>query len=110
MPQMVALFNGLGGGAAPKRIWRDFGDVEVTTVELDPDVVDAAYRWFALPRDERLPVVVGDGRRYLRETDGRWDVIVVDAFYADGVPFHLTTLEFAGSRAPLSRAASSPST
>jgi spermidine synthase len=89
------LVIGLGGGAAPKRIWRDFGDVEVTTVELDPDVVDAAYRWFALPRDERLPVVVGDGRRYLREADGRWDVIVVDAFYADGVPFHLTTLEFA---------------
>ncbi|MGL6279159.1 MAG: spermidine synthase, partial [Gaiella sp.] len=89
------LVIGLGGAAAPKRIWRDFPDVELTAVELDPEVVDAAYRWFALPRDPRLRVEVGDGRRFLRETaDERWDVIMVDAFFADGVPFHLTTLEF----------------
>ena len=31
--------------------------------------------------------------------DERWDVIVVDAFYADGVPFHLTTLEFLAAAA-----------
>jgi spermidine synthase len=66
----------------------------VTTVELDPGVVDTAYRWFALPRDSRLPVVVDDGRRFLQRTDERYDVIMVDAFYSDGVPFHLTTLEF----------------
>ncbi len=88
------LVIGLGGGALQKRLHRDFDDVEVTSVELDPDVVDAAYRWFALPRGDRLPVVVEDGRRFLREDSRRWDLIVVDAFYADGVPFHLTTLEF----------------
>ncbi len=27
-------------------------------------------------------------------SDERYDVIMVDAFYSDGVPFHLTTLEF----------------
>ena len=88
------LVVGLGGAAVQKRLWRDFRDVEVTTVELDPDVVDVAYRWFRLPHDRRLPVVVDDGRRYLEKTDERYDVIMVDAFYADGVPFHLTTLEF----------------
>ncbi|MGI8974832.1 MAG: fused MFS/spermidine synthase [Gaiella sp.] len=88
------LVIGLGGAAVQKRLWRDFRDVEVTTVELDPEVVTAARRWFALPDDPRLPVEVGDGRRYLDRTDRQWDVIMVDAFYADGVPFHLTTLEF----------------
>jgi spermidine synthase len=57
-------------------------------------VVDVAHRWFAFPRDARLPVVVDDGRRFLQRTDERFDVIMVDAFYADGVPFHMTTLEF----------------
>ena len=66
----------------------------MTTVELDPDVVDAAYTWFKLPRDPRLRVEVDDGRRFLQRTDERYDVIMVDAFYSDGVPFHLTTLEF----------------
>ena len=89
------LVIGLGGAAVQKRLWRDFRDVEVTTVELDPAVVDVAYRWFHLPRDPRLPVEVDDGRRFLQRTDERFDVIMVDAFYSDGVPFHMTTLEFA---------------
>ena len=38
--------------------------------------------------------MVEDGRRFLRKDQRRWDLIVVDAFYADGVPFHLATLEF----------------
>lgn len=88
------LVIGLGGAAVQKRLWRDFADVEVTTVELDPDVVDAARRWFALPDDPRVRVEVGDGRRFLEGKEERWDVIMVDAFYADGVPFQLTTLEF----------------
>ena len=89
-----ALFIGLGGGSAQKRMWRDFRDLRLQVVELDPDVVAAAYRWFALPRDARLRVDVEDGRRFLRGDDGRWDVIVVDAYYADSIPFHMATVEF----------------
>jgi spermidine synthase len=88
------LVIGLGGAAVQKRLWRDFRDLQVTTVELDPDVVAVARRWFALPDDPRVRVEVGDGRRFLESHDDRWDVIMVDAFYADGVPFQLTTLEF----------------
>jgi spermidine synthase len=89
------LVIGLGGAAVPKRIWRDFDDVQLTTVELDPEVVETAYRWFELPRNPRIDVEVDDGRRFLqRHADERYDVIMVDAFYSDGVPFHLTTLEF----------------
>ncbi len=88
------LFIGLGGGSGPKRMWRDFPSVRFDAVELDPDVVDVAYRFFELPRDERLNVEVEDGRRYLVQQDGPWDVIVVDAFYSDSIPFHLATNEF----------------
>jgi spermidine synthase len=88
------LFVGLGGGSAPKRIWRDFPQTQLQVVELDPDVVEAAYRWFELPRDERLRVDVEDGRRWLVRNDERWDVIVLDAFYSDSIPFHLSTREF----------------
>jgi spermidine synthase len=88
------LFVGLGGGSAPKRMWRDFPSLDLQVVELDPDVVDVAYSWFALPRNPRLRVDVEDGRRWLARHDARWDVIVVDAFYSDSIPFHLTTVEF----------------
>ena len=88
------LFIGLGGGSAPKRAWRDFPDATLQVVELDPDVVDAAYEWFGLPRDGRLTVAVEDGRRFLRRDEQQWDVIAVDAFYSDSIPFHMTTEEF----------------
>lgn len=88
------LFIGLGGGSAPKRMWRDFPRLRLQAVEIDPDVVAAAYRWFELPHDPRLAVAVDDGRRWLTRHDRRWDVIVIDAFYADSIPFHLATYEF----------------
>jgi spermidine synthase len=88
------LFVGLGGGSAPKRMWRDFPELEIKVAELDSVVVDVAHRYFALPRDPRLEVEVDDGRRYLDDTDRRFDVVVIDAFFADGIPFHLFTQEF----------------
>ncbi len=88
------LYVGLGGGSAPKRTWRDFPGVRIDVVELDPEVVDIAYEYFALPRDPRLAVDVEDGRRYVSTREGPWDVIVIDAFYADSIPFHLATREF----------------
>ena len=88
------LFVGLGGGSAPKRMWRDFPALRLDVVELDAEVVDVAYRFFGLPRDERLRVEVEDGRRYLSRNEGPWDAIVIDAFYSDSIPFHLATREF----------------
>jgi spermidine synthase len=88
------LFIGLGGGSAPKRFWRDFPALRLQVVEIDPVVVDVAHRFFAVPNSPRLSIAVRDGRRYLAEHKERWDVIAIDTFYGDGVPFHMTTHEF----------------
>src|SRR5262245_17030915 len=88
------LFIGLGGGSAPKRFWRDFPNLDLQVVELDPVVADVAYEYFHLPRSPRLDVAIEDGRRFLTKDDRKWDVIALDTFYADSIPFHMTTLEF----------------
>ncbi len=88
------LFIGLGGGSAPKRVWRDFPQLQLQAVEIDPTVVDVAHRFFEVPRDRRLAITAEDGRQYLAKHDRRWDVIAIDTFYGDGVPFHMTTYEF----------------
>jgi spermidine synthase len=88
------LFIGLGGGSLQKRMWRDFPDVDQQIVELDPVVRDVAYRYFKLPRSPRVRVTVEDGRRFLQQHDERWDAIVIDAYFSDSLPFHLTTIEF----------------
>jgi len=88
------LFLGLGGGSAPKRLWRDFRGLRLQVVELDPAVVDVARRYFALPDDPRIRVDVEDGRRYLVREDRRWDAIAIDVYFDDGIPFHMTSREF----------------
>ncbi len=88
------LFVGLGAGSSEKRLWRDFPRLQIEAVELDPVVVDVAYRYFNVPRDPRLKIEVGDGRRFLADDERRWDVIVIDAFFADAIPAHLVTQEF----------------
>jgi predicted O-methyltransferase YrrM len=88
------LMIGLGGGSAVKRLWREFPRLQVHAVEIDPVVVDVARRYFALPDHPRLQVDVQDGRRFLAKDSRRWDVIALDAFYSDSIPFHLVTREF----------------
>jgi spermidine synthase len=89
------LFIGLGAGSSEKRMLQDFPDVRMQAVEIDPVVVDVAHDYFAVPRDDpRLEIAVGDGRRFLVDDETRWDAIVIDAFVADAVQFHLVTREF----------------
>jgi spermidine synthase len=88
------LFVGGGGFSGPKRYLAEYPDATVDVVELDPAVVDTAQEYFQVPDSPRLTVHRTDGRRYLRETNRTYDVIVLDAYRADEVPYHLTTVEF----------------
>lgn len=89
-----ALVLGLGGASVVKRLWRDYPHMEVDAVELDPEVVDVARRFFALPDDQRLRVFTDDGRAFVDTCRDTYDIAMVDAFDEDRVPRPLTTEEF----------------
>ena len=91
-PARDVLFIGLGAGSSQKRMLRALPRARLTTVELDPAVVEAAYRWFALP--EPAASGRGRGRAAILAGEARYDVIVIDAFFADAIPAHLVTKEF----------------
>jgi spermidine synthase len=88
------LVIGLGSGTIPKRFGRDYAEVTVDSVELDPAVVDVAKRFFEVKEDARHRIFVQDGRVYLRRADAKYDLIIMDAYFAEGIPFHLATREF----------------
>ncbi|MDP2181860.1 MAG: fused MFS/spermidine synthase [Actinomycetota bacterium] len=90
------LVLGLGGGTLVKRMWRDYPQMSIDAVEIDPVVVEVSQRYFGLPDDPRIRVFAEDARRYIQRTNETYDIIVIDAYYADGLPFHLTTTEFLG--------------
>lgn len=99
----TALFIGLGGGSAPKKFLHDYPSLTaVDAVEIDPEVVKLARAYFQLPDDPRLRVITQDGRLFVEQTvraiaAGRttlYDLVMIDAYSSNTVPYHLTTLEF----------------
>jgi spermidine synthase len=89
------LFVGGGGFSGPERFLQEYPNVTVDVVELDPEVVSVAKRYFGVNESHpRLNVHVGDGREFLQNTNHTYDAIVLDAYRKDRVPFHLTTVEF----------------
>ncbi|MBI4526438.1 MAG: fused MFS/spermidine synthase [Deltaproteobacteria bacterium] len=88
------LIIGLGGGSIPKRYQKDFPSVEIDVAEIDPEVVQVARKYFALKEGKNLRVHAQDGRQFLARTANRYDQILLDAYYTDAIPFHLTTREF----------------
>ncbi|SEH16215.1 Spermine/spermidine synthase [Natronorubrum sediminis] len=87
------LFIGGGGYTGPQDFEEHY-DADVDVVEIDPEVTDAAEDYFGLEHGENMTSHAEDGRQFLQDTDQTYDVIVLDAYKQDQVPFHLTTEEF----------------
>jgi spermidine synthase len=92
-PKQV-LIIGLGGGALPSFLRRHFPETQVTVVELDPQVIEVAKRFFGFKEDDMLHAVAGDGRKFIETTDQRYDLIILDAYGPDSIPRALATREF----------------
>lgn len=76
---------GLGAAALTKFCWRHLPRARVTAVELAPEVIAAARRWFRLPPDDaRLEVVQDDARRFVADRARRAsaDWVQVDLYDA----------------------------
>lgn len=89
-----ALVLGLGGGSFPKRLHRDYPEVVVDGVDIDPLVIQIAKQYFQVPEDDRMRLHAMDGRRFVQQAGPAYDLIFLDAYNSDSIPFHLTTREF----------------
>jgi spermidine synthase len=88
------LMVGLGAGSISTYLGRALPDVSIDVVELDPGVIAAGRKYFGLLQTERVHFIESDGRVYLNRNKGLYDLILLDAFREQGVPFHLLTREF----------------
>jgi spermidine synthase len=88
------LIVGLGGGSIPKRLQKTFPSLQIDVVEIDPEVVQIAKSQFNVREGKNLRLYTQDGRLFLTRTQNQYDIILLDAYYADAMPFHLATKEF----------------
>lgn len=88
------LMIGLGGGTVPTRYHQDYRRMAIEVLEIDPAVIDVARQYFNVPADPRLRLVPQDGRLFVTRGRTRYDIILLDAYLIDTIPFHLATREF----------------
>jgi spermidine synthase len=89
-----AAFLGLAGGTSARQYRIAYGpSIELTGVEIDPDILAVGRRYFHL-EDAHATEVVSDARYWLATQAGEYDVMVLDAYRQPYIPFQLTTKEF----------------
>ncbi|MBN2476486.1 MAG: fused MFS/spermidine synthase [Pirellulales bacterium] len=92
-PQRV-LIVGLGGGTIPGFLHAHFPQMRIDVVDIDADVVEVAKTYFGFREDPTMRAYVEDGRRFIEKRRNLYDLILLDAFSSDDIPYALTTREF----------------
>lgn len=87
------MMMGLGGGQISNYLFERFPELEIDAVDIDPEVVRLAHKYFDVPKHPRYRTHVGDGRLFIENASEPWDLIMLDAFRGVFVPFHLKTRE-----------------
>src|SRR5262245_7735361 len=85
---------GFGGGRTAWYLHRFLPDTQVTSVELDPMVVQLAGKYFGIKQEPNFNVVEQDGRLFLTSSPRLYDLILIDAYRGPFVPFQLLTRQF----------------
>ncbi|KWF80951.1 spermidine synthase [Burkholderia diffusa] len=85
---------GLGGGSLAKYCYRHLPGVTIDAVEINPEVI-ALRDTFRIPADDtRFKVICADGAEYVTCEGVHTDVILLDAFVAEGMPSRCADIAF----------------
>jgi spermidine synthase len=93
-PLRSVAILGNAAGTTARALGVFYPDARVDGVELDPAVSRVGREYFGMGDNPRLTVYDADARPFLRRTDERYDLIIVDAYHQPYVPFYLATREF----------------
>ncbi|MEJ7714814.1 MAG: fused MFS/spermidine synthase [Thermoleophilaceae bacterium] len=91
-PRRMAILGNAAGTTA-RAYGRLFPSTRIDGVELDSELSDIGRRFFDM-NNPRLRMHHEDARPWLKRSDGRYDVLIVDAYRQPYIPFYLTTKEF----------------
>ena len=86
------LILGMGTGTYGRQCSRYFDGTDIEGVEIDGKITELSYKYFDASPD--VPVTTYDGRAYLQTIDGKYDVIMVDAYQDISIPFQMSSIEF----------------
>jgi len=90
-PKPASVFM-IGHGVGTLATYFQENGVKTESAELDPKVLEISRDYFHYAGEN---VTIGDGRQVLKGKPSRsYNIVFVDAYQNDAIPFHLTTKEF----------------
>lgn len=90
-----ALVIGGGSYSVPKALLAALPQATVDVPEIEPSLFELVKEYFGVRENKNLHNFTDDGRRRLRNSNKKYDLIFSDAYHSLlSVPSHLTTREF----------------
>lgn len=85
------LAVGLGAGIIP--MWFMNRGLDVEAVDINPQMLEMAKMWFGF-RSPPVAVHIDDGRRFIQRSESSsYDLVILDVFNGEEIPYHLLTEE-----------------
>lgn len=89
-----SLVIGAGAYTVPRLLW-DETQAHIDVVDIEPELKPLSETYFKLDKDLPIHHHFTDGRRFLHDSERKYDLIFNDAYGSNlAVPAHLTTQEF----------------
>jgi spermidine synthase len=86
------LIIGLGGGAVVKELTNTKHNIDI--VDINSRVIELSKEFFELPTTDNFTYIVEDARYYIRHTDKKYDLIMIDIVIGSEPSIHMVTEEF----------------
>ncbi len=87
------LILGLAGGSISRGIKHFFPNSKIDGVEIDSKVINIAKQFFDIDK-QNINIINQGAREYIKNCQKKYDIIIMDTFTNNNIPWHLTTTEF----------------
>lgn len=85
-----------GGGYKIPRLIHNISNSTIKVIEKDRVVYELAqeYMYYSEEKYPRINTSIADGREYIENSNKTYDYILLDAYGAENIPTHMTTVEY----------------
>lgn len=90
------LVFGVGGGTVFKMFQKAFPGARLVGVDIDTEIIRIGKQYFGLDTLPHLSLVAQDARIYVKDPSSKekYDLVIVDLYTGNGVPFFVTGKPF----------------
>ena len=89
------LVLGCGAGSIPTIIYKELGlNPKMDAIEIDEKVIELGNKYFGLDQYPELNIVIDDAMNFVKSSNNKYDLILVDLFKGIQVPDEFLTQHF----------------